>query len=606
MSDEDSLSQSMDIAVKRYSSLFRLPSYRRVLLFQALLIVIGLLLATFVAFQKPQGITIGLAMGFSVLSIGVMLDYVVSVWVLKDDAVFDFRRTAALSLYCWMLWMFFIFVGSAISIPFGLRWWIRFTLLGFSAVLIFRSVVFNAISTMNSLRIFAATFLQPLLCTLPFLVVWTGIDHVFTLQFWSFFIFSAIVAIGASHLFLGALNRLGMKTVGIASLPIFKAFLLNWIIGLNSPLEEALENLGEEQDTSISLVKFVGSKTKIVIAVPSIHPGPFKNVGSSQLPSLLKASLERELNCIACVPHGLSGHEVDLASQAENQKVINCTLGAIGFPATEGSATSLVTASNSSATSCCQMFGNIAFISFTLAPKTTEDFPPEFGEFVRQEAAKLGIDCCVIVNAHNSIGEEPNSREALESLKQIATECLRKAVSEKQMPFEVGADTVNPKEFSLEDGMGAGGITVVVFKTGRNYIGYVVIDGNNIVSGLREKIQSALASKGISKSEVFTTDTHSVNAVVLTKRGYNPVGETMDLTRLISYIEKAAVVAMEDLESANAGCCEVPIAKVRVIGEKQLETLCLLIDKSVQRAKRIAAPLFIGSGLLLMLFLMLL
>ena len=37
-------------------------------------------------------------------------------------------------------------------------------------------------------------------------------------------------------------------------------------------------------------------------------------------------------------------------------------------------------------------------------------------------------------------------------------------------------------------------------------------------------------------SEVFTTDTHAVSAVVVGPRGYHPVGEAMNPDRLIADI----------------------------------------------------------------------
>jgi hypothetical protein len=45
------------------------------------------------------------------------------------------------------------------------------------------------------------------------------------------------------------------------------------------------------------------------------------------------------------------------------------------------------------------------------------------------------------------------------------------------------------------------------------------------------------------------------------------------------------------------------IPDIKVIGEKRLETLCLLIDRTLQKAKKVAVPIFAATGLILMLFL---
>jgi putative membrane protein len=256
------------------------------------------------------------------------------------------------------------------------------------------------------------------------------------------------------------------------------------------------------------------------------------------------------------------------------------------------------------ATACCQVFGDFVFLSFTLAPKTTEDLPQELGLFVQREAERHGLTCCVVVNAHNSIDGTTDVKEALDALKIVAVTCLDKAVSLRRLPFEIGAATVLPKEFGLKEGMGPGGITVVVVKVKGQKTAYVVIDGNNMVSELRERILSALHSIGIDEGEVFTTDTHSVNAIILNNRGYRPVGEAMSHENLIAHIKKATFAALSELEHVKAACRSMTIPDVKVIGEKQLETLCLLIDRALQKAKKVAVPIFATGGLFSMLILM--
>ena len=595
MTVEDSLNQSMDKVVKRYSSLFKLPSYARVLLLLALSCLSAGTFSAFTLFPPFEALVKGLFLGFSLFVVNLIFDYVVSMLILGQDPIYDIRRTAALSLFCWGLWLFFILVGVAVGML------VRLCLLGFSAVLILRLIVFNSTSSTGSKRLLAASFLQPFPCIIPFLLFWAETDY-FLISL--FIIFSTVVSVLSSFSFMSILNHIGEQTLKIPSLSLFKAFLLNWIVGLNAPFEEYLEKLGEEQDVKVSLIKFDASKPKAAIVVPFVHPGPFKNVGSSLLPSMLKTTLENELNCVACVPHGLLGHELDLSSQIQNQKILNRVVESSNFKASEEKATPFIKISNGSATACCQVFGKFAFLSFTLAPKTTEDLPEELGLFVQKEARKHGLSHCAVVNAHNSINGIISTQEALNALKAAAAKCLEQTASLQRLAFEVGATTVMSKEFSLQDGMGPGGITVIVVKVGEQKTAYVVIDGNNMVSGLREKIVSTLKSMDISEGEVFTTDTHSVNALILSDRGYHPIGEAIDHKKLIGYIKEAMLAAVSDLERAKAACRSITVPNVKVIGKKKLETLCLLTDRVLQTAKMSVIPIFAAAGLLLMLFLM--
>jgi len=485
-------------------------------------------------------------------------------------------------------------------------WWVKLCLLGFVAVLTFRAVVFIATSSVGFLQRLVSSLFSPFLCIAPFMVFWAYLDSALPLQFMPLLIISPIVGCAFAFLFVFLIDSLGRRTYGVPSMPLFRAFMLNWVAALNAPFEEFLEKLGENEDVEITLLKFDTYKPKAAIIVPLVHPGPFKNIGSSLLPSMLKRDFEKEFGCDACVPLGILGHELDLASQVQNQKIINHVINSAKFPASAEKATPFVKITEGFTTASCQVFGKTAFLSFTFAPKTTEDLPQELGCVVAEEAEKLGLDCNIVVNAHNSIDDTVDVEGSLENLREVASKCLKKAVSLPSYAFEVGASTIFPKEFSLEDGMGPGGITAVVVNVAEQKTAYVVIDGNNMVSGLREEILSALKSIGFHESEVFTTDTHAVSAVVLGRRGYHPVGEAMNHETLIRYIKEVAKAAVTNLETCTAGCLRVVVPKVRVIGEARLESLSLLVDKALRRAKGIVAPIFVSEGLILILLLALL
>jgi putative membrane protein len=611
VASDDSLNHSMNSALKHYSSMFFLPAFQKSVAAVAALCIGGVGLSTFaLTLQLPSlsladGLLTGLFLGVSVFAVVLFTDYVISKLVLARDPIYVLRRTVALSLFCWVLWMFFIILGVAFGAFFGWLWWVKFCLLGFAAVTTFRAVVFIATSSVGFLRRIVASLLSPLLCVAPFIVFWAGIDSALPLRFLPFLVISTIAGCAFAFLFIFLVDQVGRRTYNVPSMPLFRAFMLNWVAALNAPFEALLEQLGENEDIEVTLLKFDSYKPKAAIIVPLVHPGPFKNIGSSLLPSLMKRDFEKEFGCDTCVPLGILGHELDLASQAQNQRIIKSVIEAAKFPASADKATPFVKVTEGFVTASCQVFGKTAFLSFTLAPKTTEDLPQELGRIVNEEAEKLGLECNMIVNAHNSINDTIDD-VPLDMLRDVASTCLKKAVSLPSYAFEVGASTVFPKDFSLEDGMGSGGITAVVVNVAEQKTAYVVIDGNNMVSGLREEILSALKSAGFHECEVFTTDTHAVSAVVLGRRGYHPVGEAMNHGSLIRHITDVAKAAASNLESCKAGCLRLAVPKVRVIGESRLGSLSLLVDQALRRAKQIVAPIFVSEGLLLILLLALL
>jgi len=400
------------------------------------------------------------------------------------------------------------------------------------------------------------------------------------------------------------MDRVGTGTLGIASSVLFKAFLANWAEDIIAPMETFFEMLGNKQDIKVSLLTFRNNKKiKAVIVVPALHPGPFKNLGSSLLPSLIQTTLEDRFNCVVSVPHGLVGHELDLSSQFQNQRVVKSILDFVDFPSSHSKATPLVRTGKDDAKASCQIFGDCALLTLTTAPKTMEDLPQELNSFIVGEAEKRGISALAI-DAHNSMDGPFDLDNAVTSLSEAAVDSLEKALNHSRSFFKVGAATVVPKEFTVQDGMGPGGISVIVTEVGKQKAAYVTIDGNNMVSGLREKILSELKELGIVDAEVLTTDTHSVCGMVRSRRGYNLVGEAVDQSKLISYIRQAAKMALDSMEAVEASWRTEIIPDIRVIGEQQITEITIVADKTTQRARRLAISLFPVAAFFLTLLLL--
>lgn len=124
-----------------------------------------------------------------------------------------------------------------------------------------------------------------------------------------------------------------------------------------------------------------------------------------------------------------------------------------------------------------------------------------------------------------------------------------------------------------------------------------------MVPHLREKIIDSLSTIGFDESDVFTTDTHAVSALVTGRRGYHPIGEAINHDLLISYIRNVAKDATQNSEYSKAGSIQFVIPQIRVIGEERINSISLLIDKAINRAKKIAPAIFGAEGLLLILML---
>jgi predicted neutral ceramidase superfamily lipid hydrolase len=605
----ESMNDYIEKAVRRYSSLFTLPSHSKLLLLLfAVCLLNGVVVVATLHPLSYISMAEGLTLGATLFVLIMATDFIIHFTSFQGDLIFNLRRCSALSMYSATFWLLFILLGAVIN-TFIVGIWFKLFLLGFCVVLALRLLVLWAVSFAGVEKSSIYATLLPVLCTMP--VVFTASlmgEKVLDASVVVFFSLALAVTLSAVFLFFYLVNRVGVRILDVGSFSILKAFLANWNEDLNEPLEQFFERFGVKRDIKVSALAFRASgKIKALMVVPAFHPGPFKNVGSSNLPHTIQASLENKLpRCVVAVPHGLSGHDLDLASQAQNQLVLDSVEKMMDFSGFSSVASSSVRVKKNGASASCQTFNKCALITLTLAPKTMEDLPSDLDSFIVSEAQKHGLSTAICVDAHNSIQGPFNISAAINPLKEAVAICLEKVANQKSESFDVGTAKVVPKEFGLREGMGPGGIVVTAIKTGNQTTAYVTIDGNNMISGLREKILLALSEVGINDGEVFTTDTHAVNAVILNTRGYHPIGEAMDQETLIKYIKQAATNALANLEPAEASWRTENVLGVRVIGEKQVEAMCMLADKAIQRAKRLAVSIFPLAGLVLAALLLLL
>jgi len=603
-----SLDEYTSKTVKRYSLLFTLPSQGRIVILLYAACLSGGILSVLLLNPSPHGFGLGLMFGMVFFSLTLSSDLIIRHTCMKTDPIFNIRRCSGLSLFSCLTWFGLILLSSVVSVILeSPDVWIRLCILGFFVALLLRLLVFSTTSFASLGKGFVSSLLQPTLCFIPILSMGSIIGYSLEVHhLLLFLLLSIFIASLTVSLFVFFVNHVGRKSLGVDSLIVFKAFMANWTEDLNAPLESLFERFGNEQNVKLSLLAFrTKKKIKAVMVVPALHPGPFKNVGSSQVTFMIQSILENELQCIVSVPHGLSSHELDLSSQLQCQKIAEFLLGSIDFSCFDSKATPFVRTQKNGAKANCQVFGNCALLALTLSPKTMEDLPQVLDRMIVNEAEKRGFSSAIVVDAHNCIEGPFKPDEAVDSLRVAAVTSLEQTLALPLSPFEIGTAKVIPKEFTVKDGMGPGGITVIITKVGEQKTAYITVDGNNMISGLREKILSLLREIGIVDGEVFTTDTHMVNGVVLTPRGYHPIGEVIDEAKLIDYVRQAAVSALNDLEPAEASLRTGTISNVKVIGEKQIESLCVLAEETAKQAKKLAVLLFPVTGALLTTLLLL-
>jgi len=608
LSAKKSMNEHIDRTAKRYSALFDLPPHKTIIIeLLVTCIFIGILIQTRFRLTQLYGLSIGLILGATLFALALASDSIIHFGSVKTDPVFRLRRCSALSVYSLLLWVALITIGIIVDF-FVSGMWLRFFLLGFCAALALRLLVFLGASFASLPKAVFFAGLQPVLYV--FSVIYTlsaTTSLVVSTPLLIFFAFSVLVTVVATFAYMFLIDRVGQAVLGVGALSVLKAFLVNWAEELTEPFERLFERFSQASEIQLSALLFRNKEkvVKAIMIVPAFHPGPFKNIGSSGLPYMIQNAVENKLNTsIAMVPHGLSGHNLDLATQADNQLVLERTLKLTEASKFGATATPSLHVIGNGADVGCQIINGCAFVTLTLAPETMEDLPPELNQALINAAKKNGLSTAIAVDAHNSINGPFNVDEAVKPLQEAAFASLEKSSKLEAADFQIGVAREIPKEFGLGDGMGPGGVVVLVVKIAEQTTAYVTIDGNNMITGLRKKILDALVEIGINEGEVFTTDTHVVNAVVMDARGYHPVGEAMNQDLLIEYIKRATRSAMENLEPAEAAWATDSVPNVKVIGEQQIAAMSTLLEKGMKRARNLAVSIFPLAGVILAMLLL--
>jgi putative membrane protein len=379
----------------------------------------------------------------------------------------------------------------------------------------------------------------------------------------------------AARAFLSYIEYQGMKKIGISPIGAFNAFLLAWRDQESYLLENFLDKVGVNNKISIALLQFRSKKTKNLnglIVVSNFHPGPFMNVGSSNLPFLIQKYFEKRIAGSVAVPHGMSGHEGNLTSQKENGQVINAIEKVFNSCIFSNQASTMIDVVKGHAIIKCQRFDENLIITLTQSPEDMEDLPKDLGLAISNYGRNF-FKNIVVIDAHNSISKvREYTNEEINNFKKAAYEAIEKIVKRKIEKFKFGSAKRVIHNFTLEEGFGPGGLVVHLIEVKNRIIAYVTIDGNNMVPELRNKILNMLMEQGVEQGEILTTDSHMVNGFISSGLGYHPIGKAIDQEILMNHLKKAIKEAKSNLEESEVAVSSTEI-NVKSLGSEMLDNL---------------------------------
>ena len=563
---------------------------------------VGLGTSFLIAQRNLASFVMGAAWGIAILLLPMLAaNLLLYLTLMKEDPLFYLRRCLAFSLFTTTAWVSTFFVCSMLSFIPGFVFPDFAVVVGLFAVMPLRSVAVFSMSRTSFVKRTFFSLTEPTMTALSAIVIFDEAAGRIAIGW----VLSSLLGLAFAFALIVTIESQGRRVIGFSPIRMFRAFLTDWLEARNEELESYLKELGEE--TKLDLTTFAfrrtrDKKTKGVMLVSNLHPGPFLNIGSSVIPFLFPAVMERRYGAVGVVPHGVSGHEANLVSQEENARVVEWVIANLKNGEYVGEATPVKRSTNEMATATCQVFDGSALVTMTAAPYDMEDIPSEVADHLAQ-SSNGQFRHVALIDAHNSLTEEATlPPERVQALEQAASMSLQSVLGVSGSPLRVGVARNVPREFTLKDGFGPGGIIVVATEVDGHRFAYITIDGNNMMKGVREQILAKAGEVGFEDAEAMTTDTHMVNGVVSAPLGYHVVGEAVPTGALLNYITATCQEAMANLEP-----CEVAVVSgkitVKALGTKSLRRVMSLVYRNSKLTASTLFPLVIALAVLSLIFL---
>ncbi len=379
-----------------------------------------------------------------------------------------------------------------------------------------------------------------------------------------------MIAFGCSAALIRAADRPMQREFRTSGVSLIRP-LLDHVGARDTGATQALEAFflksAVPADLKVRLLAFFrDGRPHVTIALPTVHPGPFAALGASDLPRKLSERLGPAAGTVL-VPHTPCDHDLDLPSEAEVEQVATVSRAVLaGLAAPKSARASPLVTPYPGSIARAQLLGDAALVTVSQAPAPTDDIAYSVADRLVRELSTPTGPRIALMDAHNSYVEgegdilygTPTAEKLLRDARAALAEAERASV-----PGEIEIGGAVRDGYSIgRAGIGPQGMRAVVVRAAGRTTAYLLIDGNNLVVGLRDPIVEAI-QRVVDVAEVMTTDNHVVHEV---DGGVNPVGERYPRDRLVADAVEVVRRAVADLRPTEARFGEADVPSVRVLG----------------------------------------
>ncbi len=536
---------------------------------------------------------------FTITGISFLIfSYFLDLFLLRKTPVNKMSKILHVSAFSSLLWLLIVILGYLTFIIFQKDLPPKEYLLeGMMLAIGLRIGIFTSVFGANLLQAIKTAIIHPIVFL--FLIIPSSIFIE---------IFSDVVAISFGLILIGLgiewtilADRAGRPNLQ-STFALLQAFLSAWTENKVENIEKILLSKSKNELVGTYIVKFTNKHHNLYWVLPNIHPGPFKEIGGSNLPYQIYNYFSKK----AVVFHSPSDHSLNIPSKAEvleYLKSLSNTQKTLDY----GSTCSIpIQIKNKKATVTGIIFDNTPILMLSFAPYGMEDIPEEISKELETYSKNEGFKRLFIIDSHNAMGKKIGKSENEELLVAGKT-CLKILKKSPQYSFKISLSNTNEIKNHIVFGedIGKSGLSIILIEVNKNddnnsnhnnqyVIGWA--DSNNMKSGLREYIIKFLEQKGIRMLEICSSDTHEKSGF-RTSEGYYPFGHITKFETIADHYYKLIELAYKKLEVYGYEVFHI-VSTVKVMGTNQFQDYSNALDKAMNLTKKF---LIITFGVILLM-----
>jgi putative membrane protein len=525
---------------------------------------------------------------FTITGISFLIfSYFLDLFLLRKTPVNRLSKILHVSAFASLLWLLIVILGYLTFIIFQKDLPPKEYLLeGMMLAIGLRIGIFTSVFGANLLQAIKTAIIHPIVFL--FLIIPSSIFIE---------IFSDVVATSFGLILIGLgigwtilADRSGSPNLQ-STFVLLQAFLSAWTENKVENIEKILLSKSKNELVGTFILKFTNKHHNLYWVLPNIHPGPFKEIGGSNLPYQIYNYFSQK----AVVFHTPSDHSLNIPSKGEVRKYLKSISSNTQKTLDYGSTCSIpIQIRNKKATVTGIIFDNTPILMLSFAPYGMEDIPEEISKELETYSKNEGFKRLFIIDSHNAMGKKIGKSENEELLVAGKT-CLNMLKKSPQYSFKIGLSNTNEIKNHIVFGqdIGKSGLSIILIDVDKNddnnsnhnnqyVIGWA--DSNNMKSGLREYIIKFLEQKGIRMLEICSSDTHE-NSGFRTSEGYYPFGHITKFETIADHYYKLIELAYKKLDVYGYEVFHM-VSTVKVMGRNQFRDYSNALDKAMNLTKK--------------------